>query len=134
MNAVLGTAAVALGLAASVLGVATLALGLRRGHAGMLRAGQRYVWLVLGGAVLAAVAMQSALLTHDFSLKYVAENGSRSTPILYTVTTMWSALEGSILLWALVLAGYLAVMTRHFRDRGTDRLVGWATLTVFVVA
>ncbi|MGI8810751.1 MAG: heme lyase CcmF/NrfE family subunit [Acidimicrobiales bacterium] len=134
MSAVLGTAAVALGLAAAVLGMATLALGLRRGNPGMLRAGQRYVWLVLAGAVLATVAMQYALLSHDFALKYVADNGSRSTPLLYTITTMWSALEGSILLWALVLAGYIAVMARHFRGRATDPIVAWATLFSLAVA
>ena len=134
MNAVLGTAAVTLGLAASILGMATLALGLRRGNPGMLRAGQRYTWLVLAGAVLATMAMQSALLSHDFSLRYVADNGSRSTPLLYTVTTMWSALEGSILLWALVLSGYLAVMARHFRDRVTDPIVAWATLVALGVS
>ena len=134
MSAVLGTAAVALGLAAAVLGMATLALGLHRGNPAMLRAGQRYVWLVLAGALLATAAMQYALLSHDFSLKYVADNGSRSTPLLYTVTTMWSALEGSILLWALVLAGYIAVMARHFRSRATDPIVAWATIVALAVA
>ncbi len=134
MSAVLGTAAVALGLAAAVLGMATLALGLRRENPAMLRAGQRYVWLVLAGAVVATGAMQYALLSHDFSLQYVADNGSRSTPLLYTVTTMWSALEGSILLWALVLAGYIAVMARHFRGRATDPIVAWATIIALAVA
>ena len=134
MSAVLGTAAVTLGLVASVLGIATIALGLRRDNPAMLRAGQRYIWLVLGGAVLATAAMQLALHTHDFSLKYVAENGSRSTPVLYTVTTMWSALEGSILLWALVLSGYLAVMARHFRTRATDPVVAWATIVALSVS
>jgi cytochrome c-type biogenesis protein CcmF len=134
VSAILGTAAVALGLAASVLGVATIALGLRRNHPGLLRTGQRYVWLVLGGAVLATAAMQYALLSNDFSLEYVANNHSRSTPLLYTVTTMWSALEGSILLWALVLAGYIAVMARYFRGRATDPMVAWATLVALVVA
>ena len=134
MSAVLGTAAVALGLAAAVLGMATLAIGLRRNNLGMLRAGQRYVWLVLAGALLATAAMQYALLSHDFSLKYVADNGSRSTPLLYTVTTMWSALEGSILLWALVLAGYIAVMARHFRARASDPIVAWATLVALGAA
>ena len=134
MNAALGAAGVALGLAASVLGMATLGLGLRRGDARLLRAGQRYVWLILGGALLATAAMQSALLGHDFSLRYVAENNSRGTPLLYTITGMWSALEGSILLWALVLAGYLAVMVRHFRHRFADPLLGWATIIGFAVA
>ena len=134
MSAVLGTAGVTLGLVASILGMATLALGLRRGNPGMLRAGQRYTWLVLGGALLATVAMQLALMTHDFSLRYVAANGSRSTPLLYTVTTMWSALEGSILLWALVLSGYLAVMARRFRARMADPVVAWATLVALGVS
>jgi cytochrome c-type biogenesis protein CcmF len=134
VNAVLGTAGVTLGLVASILGMATLALGLRRHNPGMLRAGQRYTWLVLGGAVLATAAMQSALIGHDFSLTYVADNGSRTTPLLYTVTTMWSALEGSILLWALVLSGYLAVMARHFRSRIADPLVAWATLVALGVS
>jgi len=134
MSAVLGTAAVALGLSAAVLGVVTLALGLRRGSPGLLRAGQRYTWMVLAGAVLATVAMQGALVSHDFSLKYVADNNSRDTPLLYTITGMWSALEGSILLWALVLAGYLAVMAKRFRTRAADPLVAWATLTGLVVA
>ena len=133
VNAVLGTAAVALALAGSVLGVITLAMGLKRGDVRFLRAGQRYVWVVLGGAVVATIAMQSALIGHDFSLAYVARNGSRSTPLLYTITGMWSALEGSILLWGLVLAGYLAVMARHFRSRASDPLVAWATLVVLVV-
>lgn len=134
MNAALGTAGVALGLAASLLGAATLGLGLRRGDARLLRGGQRYVWLVLAGGLLAAVAMETALIGHDFSLQYVAQNNSRSTPLLFSITGMWSALEGSILLWSLVLAGYLVVMARHFRERAADPVVAWATLTSFAVA
>ncbi len=134
MSAVVGAAAVALGLASALLGMVTIALGLRRGDVRLLRGGRRYVWLVLAGAVLATVAMQFALLTHDFSLRYVALNGSRSTPTLYTVTGMWSALEGSILLWALVLAGYLALMAHRFRDRAGDPMVAWAMLVALAVA
>jgi cytochrome c-type biogenesis protein CcmF len=134
VSAIVGSAAVALGLGAAVLGVLTLALGLRRGDTRLLRGGQRYVWLVLAGAVLATVAMEYALLTHDFSLRYVAAHGSRSTPLLYTITGMWSALEGSIILWALVLAGYLAAMAHKFRNRAGDPLFAWATLIGLAVA
>ena len=78
--------------------------------------------------------MEWALVTHDFSLRYVADNGSRATPLLYTVASLWGALEGSILLWALILAGYLAAMVHRFRDRTSDPLFGWALLTGLVVA
>src|SRR3546814_18940618 len=46
---------------------------------------------------------------------------------------MWGALEGSILLWALVLAGYTALIAFKFRARLTDPLVGWALVTMLVV-
>ena len=46
---------------------------------------------------------------------------------------MWSALEGSILLWVLVLSGYTAAVAWRFRRRTEDPLVGWALVVMFVV-
>jgi cytochrome c-type biogenesis protein CcmF len=46
---------------------------------------------------------------------------------------MWSALEGSILLWALVLAGFTGSVAWRFRKRTDDILVGWALVVMFVV-
>jgi cytochrome c-type biogenesis protein CcmF len=89
---------------------------------------------VLVGAVVAVIAMERALITRDFSLQYVAENGSTRTPALYNVATLWAALEGSILLWALVLAGYTALVARTFRDRMSEPVVAWALLTLLVIA
>jgi cytochrome c-type biogenesis protein CcmF len=134
VNAAIGQSAVVLGLLASIAGIATLATGLIKGRPTLLRAGRSYTWLILVGAVLAAFAMERALLTHDFSLTFVAHNSSRSTPLLYLVTGMWSALEGSIILWTLILAGYTAVLAHKYRLRAEDPLVGWATLVTYVVA
>ena len=134
MTAALGRTAVAVGLAAAVFGIVTLGLGLRRRDPRLLRAGRQYVFVVLVGALGAAFAMEVALVRHDFSLRYVAQNGSRHTPLLYTVASLWAALEGSILLWSLVLAGYLTAVVHHFRRRVADPLVGWATLVGLVVA
>ena len=134
VKAHLGVFALAVGASACLFGIGTLALGLRRHDARLLNLGRRYVYLVLLAAVLAVGAMEWALLTHDFSLKYVAENNARGTPLLFTITGLWAALEGSILLWVLVLGGYLTFMARRFRDRSSDPLVGWATLVGLCVA
>ncbi|HEX4905602.1 MAG TPA: heme lyase CcmF/NrfE family subunit, partial [Acidimicrobiales bacterium] len=134
VKAALGTAGVSLGLIGAILGVLTIAVGLRRQRPDLQRAGLHYVWLVLGGAVIAALAMEWALLSHDFSLKYVAENHSRSTPLTYTIASLWAALEGSIILWALVLAGYGAAVVRRFRRDRDDKLVAWAVLTLLAVS
>ena len=73
-------------------GAGTLLVGLASGRRSLLRAGQSYIWLVVPGAVLATVAMQRALITHDFTLVYVDNNDSTFTPLIYRITAMWSDL------------------------------------------
>ena len=82
---------------------------------------------------LAVVMMQRALITRDFSLAYVQQVGSHTTPALYNIAAMWSALEGSILLWVVILAGFTAAVGWRFRRRTDDPLVGWALVVMFVV-
>src|SRR2546423_11608119 len=130
VNASLGTLAVALGFASSVLGVITLAAGIRGRNAKIMRAGRSYAGLALGGAFVGFVVMERALLSHDFSLRYVANNGSRATPALYTFASLWGALEGSIILWSLILTTYTVAVCVRFRHRLADPLVAWATLTM----
>jgi len=84
--------------------------------------------------VVAVAAMQRALVTHDFSLTYVADNNSRTTPLIYSITGMWSALAGSILLWGVILGGYATAMVWRFRSRADDAIVAWATLVMYAVA
>lgn len=137
MTRALGLAGVLIGLAASFWGVLSLVLALRSAGSPSSSTYRRTaLWCVGGvvlGAVLAVIGMQVALLTDDFSLQFVADNHSTRTPFPFDVATMWAALEGSILLWVLVLAGYLAVTVRHVRRRLDDPLVTWAVLTMFVV-
>ena len=133
MNSVLGTAGLVLGAAACLLGALTLALGLRRQRPALLETGWSYALLGLLGAVIAVIAMQRALITRDFTVSFVHDHGSSRTPRVFTVATMWSALEGSILLWVLILSGYTIHVARKFRRRLSDPLVGGALLTMFVV-
>jgi len=134
LNGAVGRSAVLLGFVAAMVGVGVLGVGLARRRPEALRQGPIYAGLVLLGALVATGAMEHALLTHDFSLRYVADNNSRETPLLFTITGMWSALEGSILLWGLILAGYMVLMVWHFRRRATDQLVAWATLVTLSVS
>jgi cytochrome c-type biogenesis protein CcmF len=134
VNLALGTAGVLLGLLGSVAGAVVVLVGIVRKRPVLTRSALSYGLLVLLGAVVAVLAMERALITRDFTVAYVAENGSSRTPALYNVATLWAALEGSIILWALVLSGYLVAVLRKFRDRLSDPLVAWAAVTMFVVA
>ena len=126
MNRALGNSAIALGFVSSVLGFLTLVVALVRHKPTHLRLARSYAVGVCLAAVVAVIAMQRALITRDFTVSYVAERGSQRTPALYNVATMWSALEGSILLWVLVLAGYVLFTAHRFRKRLDDPLVAVA--------
>src|SRR6202042_215315 len=86
------------------------------------------------GALVAAGAMEHALLTHDFTLVFVAQNNSTVTPLLYSVTGMWSALAGSILLWGLILAVVSSIFVWRYRRQADDAVIRYATLVLYVVA
>jgi cytochrome c-type biogenesis protein CcmF len=134
MNAALGLVGVALGLVAAVAGVIVIALGLATGRPQLYRHARTFAFWTLAGAVLSTIAMERALLLHDFSIAFVAANNSRQTPLLYSITGMWSALQGSILLWALILSGYLAAMMQAFSKRSSDAIVAWSSLIGLCVA
>ncbi|HEX5366813.1 MAG TPA: cytochrome c-type biogenesis CcmF C-terminal domain-containing protein, partial [Acidimicrobiales bacterium] len=134
MNGALGTAGVVLGVAASIGGVVTLAVALAQRRYHLQQIARSYVLLALAGAVLAVAAMERALVTRDFTVQYVADHGSSRTPALYNVATLWAALEGSMLLWVLVLTAYMALVAHKFRHRLDDPLVGWAMLVMLTVS
>jgi cytochrome c-type biogenesis protein CcmF len=131
MNSTFGNLGVTLAVTASLAGFVTSAVGLLRRRPQLVRFGPVFAMMVLAGAIVAVIAMERAIITRDFSLAYVAKVGSTKTPALYNFAAMWSALQGSILLWGLVLAGYTVAVVRRFRKRLGDPLVAWA-LTVML--
>jgi cytochrome c-type biogenesis protein CcmF len=108
VNGSLGYGLVLGGLAFATFGALVgLVTGLRRSEAGFPWV-MRAVWGFAGCMIAANLVMVYALVSHDFSVKYVAQVGSRDTPLLYTVVSLWSALEGSILFWGFIMGAYVA--------------------------
>jgi cytochrome c-type biogenesis protein CcmF len=134
LNGALGHAGLLLVLAASVMGALSTGVAIVTGNQRGVRQATVYAWLIGGGAVLAVVAMQRALATRDYSLAYIQQVGASGTPTLYNVAAMWSALEGSILLWVTILCGFTVAIAWRFRTRADDVLVAWALVVMFAVS
>ena len=94
---------------------------------------RRSIGAIVGGSVVAFGALEGALLANDFTLEYVANHHSRATPFPFNLATGWAALEGSIVLWGLVLAGFTYFVWRRFRA-APDRLGAGALAVMGVVA
>ncbi|HUI04910.1 MAG TPA: hypothetical protein VLZ77_15330, partial [Acidimicrobiales bacterium] len=137
VDAQLGTIGIWLAFVASIAGIVVMATGLlprRRAGDGPAPPGSRRATgdgrllapVMLIGALLAVGAMEHALVTHDFTLVFVAENNSTVTPLLYSITGMWSALAGSILLWGLILAVVSTAFLWRYRHQAADPVIRWA--------
>ena len=129
----LGRAILLAGFLAAFFGAFAAAIGARRNDPRTLRLVPRFVALASFMALAAFAVMEWAMITRDFSLLYVQKVGSSATPALYNFAAVWSALEGSILMWVLVLAGYVAAAMWWMRKRLNEPLVGWAMAVLLIV-
>lgn len=122
------------GILLASLSAITLVVQGTRAFRGTIPAGRLRLPVVgmLAGAALAMGALELALLTDDFSIEYVARNHSSTTPLLFTITAGWASLEGSIVLWGLVLAGFAFALRRGVNDG--DRIGSGALAVVGLVA
>jgi cytochrome c-type biogenesis protein CcmF len=137
----LGRGLVMSGLLFAVIGaVLGITAGMRKSVAGWAQA--RVCAYGFSGSMIAAnLLMIYALVTHDFSVAYVAEVGSRATPTYYTVISLWASLNGSILFWGGILGVYVLGVTWAYRDTHREYmpytlgvLLGVSVFFAFLVA
>ena len=81
---------------------------------------------------VALATLLAALLTHDFSIDYVARYSDLQLPAVYAVTALWAGPEGSLLFWtALAAVIMVAVVAKGALDRW--RAVCGAALTAVLL-
>jgi len=98
----------------------------------LVDSGVRGLYATFAAVALAGVGLWWALLSRDFSLEYVANRISQSTPGSYVFTSFWTGLAGALLLWALVLSMCGSIAMTFARQRNPD-LVPWTTGTLAAI-
>ncbi|HET9865085.1 MAG TPA: heme lyase CcmF/NrfE family subunit [Steroidobacteraceae bacterium] len=85
---------------------------------------------VAGQFVLVSTAIGvliHAFVNFDFSVLYVASNSNSALPTFYRVAALWGAHEGSLLLWAWILALWtlaVAIFSRNLPASFASRVMG----------
>src|SRR5438876_445226 len=121
MMAMLGFLSLMLAVGCGAGGLVALLAGHRLRHDPARAAwGRAAAAGLFAGVTLAVVMMEAALIGFDFSIRYVASNVNRATPLLFRVAGLWGALEGSILLWAWILAALTLLVAVKYRGRHPD--------------
>jgi cytochrome c biogenesis factor len=103
--------------------------GGRMRRADLIESGERAIYATLAMVVLASLGLWTALLTHDFSIRYVASYTSANLPKVYTITAFWAGQSGSLLFWALILSIYSAIALWTNRTRNRE-LMPYVTSTL----
>ena len=85
-------------------------VGAQRGIASWVAMARPAAWGQLLFMLTAYGCLTYAFLTHDFSVAYVAHNSNVDLPLIYRVSGVWGAHEGSLLLWALTLSAWTAAV------------------------
>jgi cytochrome c-type biogenesis protein CcmF len=125
----IGHASILVGLGLTVYAAVAFVLAARGGDARLAVSGRRAVFGSFAAAAIGCAAMVISLLTHDFSVQYVAENNASTTPPFIGAISLWAALEGSILFWALLATGWASLVLHRQRDRHRQ-LMPWVGATL----
>ena len=108
-------------LAALVLALYALvaaAIGGRARRPEVVASATRALWVVAAFELVAAGVLVLALIRRDYTFAYVISHVSDAQALLYDITSFWGGMEGSLLLWALILSGYTLLAVRTVaRDR-----------------
>jgi cytochrome c-type biogenesis protein CcmF len=105
--------------------------GVLSGRRNLIKSSELAVYLNFGLLTVASAALLKAFLARDFSLLYVFEYSKRSLSDAYAVTAFWAGQEGSLLLWAWLLALCASLAIYRNRDR-LGELIPWATFVLLL--
>ncbi|MFI5208028.1 MAG: heme lyase CcmF/NrfE family subunit [Gemmatimonadales bacterium] len=115
----LGSACLWIALLIGAWGSAVAFVGGYRRRPDLAASAERAVYVMWALLFVASCALLRALMTHDFSIEYVAAYTSRNLPIYYTWSAFYAGQKGSLLFWAIVVTtwGALALLSNRGKYR-----------------
>jgi cytochrome c-type biogenesis protein CcmF len=75
---------------------------------------------------LAFACLVWSFVENDFTVAYVASNSNSMLPLMYRISAVWGAHEGSLLLWSLILCIWtvaVSLFSRHLPDQFISRVI-----------
>jgi len=118
----LGALAILLAFCLSIYAVFGSLFGKWKRNPFLAVSARRAVYAVCALLTLASGILIYALLASDFRLAYVWQHSNRAMPVLYKFAAWWGGQEGSLLLWAWLLAAYSAIVIYTTRERFRDMM------------
>lgn len=123
MIALFGEISLVLALIFSLLQGVLPLWGYYRNNPYTLSCARPSAWGQFAFIVIAYTLLTIAFATSDFSIAYVAANSHPLLPLMYRLTAVWGAHEGSILLWILILNIWTVAFSLLYTRKNLQPLV-----------
>ncbi|HXU72670.1 MAG TPA: cytochrome c-type biogenesis CcmF C-terminal domain-containing protein [Polyangia bacterium] len=128
----LGDAGLLLALVGCAFVVGAGVAGARRKNLRLVRSSVFAAYATTGLIAFSSLVMWFALLSNDYSIKYVQQHSDASMPWIYKVTSFWGGLEGSIVWWVLLLSIFASLSLFINRERHKE-LIPYVAAILYVV-
>src|SRR5215469_17798339 len=116
----IGALSILLAFCLAVYAVVGSVIGRLKRNPFLVVSSERAVYSVWALLTIASALLIYSLLTGDFRMGYVTAHTDQTMPAIYKFTAWWGGQEGSLLLWAWLLATYSSVVMwqnrRKFRE------------------
>ena len=96
---------------AIILGTLPMA-GAARSNAELMALARPATYTLFALIVISFICLAASFVRHDFSVLYVASNSNSALPLEFRIAAVWGGHEGSLLLWLLMLSGWMAAVAR----------------------
>ncbi|MBT7950477.1 MAG: heme lyase CcmF/NrfE family subunit [Gammaproteobacteria bacterium] len=73
-----------------------------------------------------------SFIVHDFSVLYVANTSNSELPLIYRISGVWGAHEGSLLLWVMILSTWTAIIAVYSKRYPADISAGVISVLGFI--
>jgi cytochrome c-type biogenesis protein CcmF len=103
-------------------------LGARIRRPDLVASARRAISMAALLEALAGCVLMSALFRRDYTFAYVASHVRDAQAGWYNLTSFWGGMEGSLLLWALILSGYSLAVLRNIEQERPRLVPGVVTV------
>lgn len=128
----IGHFALILALAVALVQAIIPGIGLIRRRADWMAVAKPAALLQFALVLLSYSILTYTFIVHDFSVLYTANTSNSELPLIYRISGVWGAHEGSLLLWVLTLSAWTAALAIYSKRYPIDMGAGVISVLGFV--
>ncbi|MCG8338878.1 MAG: heme lyase CcmF/NrfE family subunit [Proteobacteria bacterium] len=109
-------------MALAIFSMIALVFGIQRNNLNLMNSAKNGLTAKFVMVAVAYLALTYAFAADDFSVRFVSMNSSTDLPLFYKLTAVWGGMEGSLLLWQLILSFFTLVVVWRYKSANREIL------------